>query len=49
VEGNKKLVPSYEMALMKGRGHFIMLEDPEQFNVLLDQMINKILIETKCK
>ncbi|MFA5085921.1 MAG: alpha/beta hydrolase, partial [Candidatus Omnitrophota bacterium] len=49
VEGNKKLVPSYEMALMKGRGHFIMLEAPDEFNVLLDRMINRILIETKGK
>lgn len=47
VEGNKKLVPSYEMALMKGRGHFIMLEAPDEFNVLLDRMISHILAETK--
>jgi pimeloyl-ACP methyl ester carboxylesterase len=49
VDGNKKLVPSYEMALMKGRGHFIMLEAPDEFNVLLERMINRILIETKEK
>jgi pimeloyl-ACP methyl ester carboxylesterase len=47
VEGNKKLVPSYEMALMKGHGHFIMLEDPVQFNALLERMINRILASTK--
>lgn len=49
VDGNKKLVPSYEMALMKKGGHFIMLEDPSRFNVLLDQMIKRILAETKKK
>lgn len=49
VEGNKKLVLSYEMALMKGHGHFIMLEDPSQFNALLEQMINRVLVETKEK
>jgi len=49
VDGNKKLVPSYEMALMKGHGHFIMLEDPGQFNVLLERMITSILAETKGK
>ena len=49
VDGNKKLVPSYEMALMKGRGHFIMLEDPGRFNVLLERMIDRILAETKEK
>ena len=49
IEGNKKLVPSYEMALMKGHGHFIMLDAPDEFNVLLERMINRILIETKGK
>jgi len=49
VEGNKKLVPSYEMALMKGHGHFLMLEDPGRFNVLLERMIDRILAETKEK
>jgi len=47
VEGNKKLVPSYEVALMKGHGHFIMLEAPDEFNVLLDRMISNILAEAK--
>jgi pimeloyl-ACP methyl ester carboxylesterase len=37
------------MALMKGRGHFIMLEDPGQFNALLERMINRILVGTKEK
>ncbi|HOW43170.1 MAG TPA: alpha/beta hydrolase [Candidatus Omnitrophota bacterium] len=49
VDGNKKLVPSYEMSLMKGYGHFIMLEAPDQFNVLLERMIKSILAETKLK
>ncbi len=43
VEGNKKLVPSYEMALMKGRGHFLMLEAPDEFNLLLEGMIARII------
>ena len=49
VEGNKKLLPSYEMALMKGRGHFLMLESPDEFNRLLDDMVRRILRETKKK
>jgi len=49
VEGNKKLVPSYEMVLMKGRGHFLMLEAPDEFNALLERMINRILAETNGK
>ena len=49
VDGNKKLLPSYEMALMKGRGHFIMLEAPNEFNALLERMVKRILAETKGK
>lgn len=47
VEGNKRLVPSYEMALMKGHGHFIMLEVPDEFNTLLERMIDRIVDGTK--
>jgi len=43
VEGNKKLVLSYEVALMKGRGHFLMLEAPEEFNAQLARMIGAIV------
>ena len=49
VDGNKKLVPSYEMELMKGHGHFIMLEAPDEFNALLEKMINRIIAETNGK
>ncbi|QAT16663.1 3-oxoadipate enol-lactonase [Candidatus Velamenicoccus archaeovorus] len=49
VEGNKKLVPSYEMELMKGHGHFIMLEAPDEFNALLEKMINRIIVATNGK
>lgn len=47
IQGNKKLVPSYEAAIIKGRGHFLMLEDPAQFNEQLDRMITRILAEGK--
>jgi pimeloyl-ACP methyl ester carboxylesterase len=49
VERNKQLVPSFEMALMKGYGHFIMLEAPDQFNPLLERMIKSILKENSRK
>ena len=42
-EGNKELNSDFEMALMKGYGHFIMLEAPDEFNRHLDDMINSIL------
>jgi pimeloyl-ACP methyl ester carboxylesterase len=35
VEGNRKYVPGYEVAIMKGVGHYLMLEQPEAFNARL--------------
>ena len=35
LEGNRKYVPSYQAAIMKGAGHYLMLEQPEAFNELL--------------
>jgi pimeloyl-ACP methyl ester carboxylesterase len=42
VEGNRKLVPTFTMKLMPGVGHFVMLEDPERFNALLDETISEM-------
>jgi pimeloyl-ACP methyl ester carboxylesterase len=49
VERNKQLNPWFEMELMKGYGHFIMLEAPDQFNPLLERMIQSILKENSAK
>jgi pimeloyl-ACP methyl ester carboxylesterase len=35
VEGNRRYVPGYQAAIMKGVGHYLMLEQPEAFNELL--------------
>ena len=35
LEGNRKYVPGYQVAIMKGVGHYLMLEQPEAFNELL--------------
>jgi len=32
LEGNRKYVPGYRAAIMKGVGHYLMLEQPEAFN-----------------
>lgn len=48
-EANKKYARSYEVAIMKGYGHFIMLEAPGQFNRLLDQMIVKVIKENAAR
>ena len=35
VEVNRRYVPGYEVAIMKGTGHYLMLEQPQAFNELL--------------
>lgn len=41
-EQNRKLVKSFEVKMMKGVGHFVMLEDPAKFNQLLNEAINEL-------
>lgn len=47
VERNRELAPGFELSLMKGFGHFIMLEGPDEFNRRLEQMIERIVSESK--
>lgn len=42
-EQNRKLVKLYELKIMKGVSHFIMLEDPEKFNQLLQESIDELV------
>ncbi|MFH1196751.1 MAG: alpha/beta hydrolase [bacterium] len=42
VEGNQKLVKSFELKLMKGYGHFLMKENPVLFNQLMDEAITEL-------
>lgn len=42
LEGNKKYVKSFKLKIMKGTGHFVMLEDPEKFNRLLQEVIEEL-------
>ncbi|MHC4725292.1 MAG: alpha/beta fold hydrolase [Planctomycetota bacterium] len=42
VDGNKKYVKSFKLKMMKGIGHFVMLEDPEKFNKLLEEVIKEL-------
>jgi pimeloyl-ACP methyl ester carboxylesterase len=41
VESNKKYFPSFETKLMKGYGHFVMMENPKMFNSLLEEYLNE--------
>ena len=40
LEAGWVLTDSFDAALMSGVGHFVMQEDPQQFNRLLDRLIS---------
>jgi pimeloyl-ACP methyl ester carboxylesterase len=39
LDGNRKYAPQFEAVIMKGMGHYPMLEDPARFNQLLAEAI----------
>ena len=41
VESNQLYAPSFKAKLMSGVGHFNMLEDPDEFNRLLEETIQE--------
>lgn len=43
VEANRLHVNSFEVKLMPGLSHFIMIEDPNTFNKLLDETITELM------
>jgi len=43
VESNKKQVKFYELKIMKGVGHFVMLENPQEFNRLLQESVTELV------
>lgn len=42
VEGNRRHIPGYQVAIMKGVGHYLMLEQPEAFNALLAEALREL-------
>lgn len=42
-EDNRKYVKSFEARIMEGYGHFLMMENPEEFNRLLEETISEIV------
>lgn len=42
VEGNRRYAPGYQAAIMKGVGHYLMLEQPEAFNALLEEALREL-------
>ena len=43
IEGNRQLAASFEVDLLDGIGHFLMLEDPIRFNPLLENAIAQLV------
>lgn len=44
---NRKHAPQFDAVLMKGSGHYPMLEDPARFNELLAEIIRKVQARSK--
>jgi len=42
-EGNKKYNPHFKLKIMPGLGHFVMLEDPENFNRILEETVREFI------
>ncbi len=45
VEAGQRHVSSFELKLMPGIGHFVMIEEPDKFNKLLSETINELANE----
>jgi len=43
VEAGRRYAPQFDIVLMKGLGHFLMLEDPDGFNRLLARTVEELL------
>jgi pimeloyl-ACP methyl ester carboxylesterase len=41
LESNKNYIKSFEVKIIPGVGHCVMLEDPDKFNEYLDEIIKK--------
>jgi pimeloyl-ACP methyl ester carboxylesterase len=42
VEANRKVAPGFDAAIMRGAGHYPMLERPDEFNRLLTDVVNEL-------
>jgi len=48
-EANQQYAPSFKAVIMSGVGHFNMIEDPEEFNRLLEETIQEFVLKAKSK
>ena len=47
LEVNRKYAPQFDAVIMKGSGHYPMLEDPARFNELLADIIRNVQTRSK--
>jgi pimeloyl-ACP methyl ester carboxylesterase len=47
LEVNRKYAPQFDAAIIKGTGHYPMLEDPERFNALLTNVLRDLQAQRK--
>jgi pimeloyl-ACP methyl ester carboxylesterase len=43
-DGNRKLNPSFKLKIINGVGHFVMLEEPETFNRILEETVQEFVL-----
>jgi pimeloyl-ACP methyl ester carboxylesterase len=49
VEANRRHAPQFRLTVMKGVGHYLMLERPEEFGRLLREAVESLMAEPKPK
>jgi pimeloyl-ACP methyl ester carboxylesterase len=42
IDGNRKVLPGFQVVIMKGVGHYPMMEDPARFNELLTGILRDL-------
>jgi pimeloyl-ACP methyl ester carboxylesterase len=42
IDANRKLAPDFDAVVMKGAGHYPMLERPDEFNRILTDIVNEL-------
>ncbi|HET6892118.1 MAG TPA: alpha/beta hydrolase [Pyrinomonadaceae bacterium] len=47
VEVNRKYAPQFDVVIIKGTGHYPMLEDPKRFNELLAEVLRNLRLASK--
>lgn len=45
IEANRRFIKDYEVVVLKGRGHYPMMEAPEEFNRVLRQLLDRLFLK----